>query len=439
MGQRSNPRGILTFLVLLIGQFVSLLGSRLTAFVLGIWILEKTGSTTRFALISVCVMLPGFLISPMAGTFVDRWNRRQVMIVSDCGAAVCTLFLLLFAMSEQLQLWHIYLASSVISIFEAFQRPAHAATLPLLIPKKHLGRANGLNQLSDALSQIFPPMLGGILFATLHLWNVFLIDFSTFLFALLTLLLIYLPQPKATPEGIRGRGTLLKETIYGWNYLVERPGLLALLLFLAANNFVFGVVITLLTPLILGFTTSVELGIIMSIAGMGMLGGSLVMSVWGGPGRRIPFILGLSVVQGVLLFLGGVQPSILLVASAAFIFMFVDPFILGNIGVVLQKKVAPDVQGRVFALKELIAFSSFPLAALISGPLSEYVFEPLLMNDGLLADNVGRIVGVGPGRGIGFLFILMGALALFITASASLYPQLRRVETEIPDGWTDAG
>ena len=98
-----------------------------------------------------------------------------------------------------------------------------------------------------------------------------------------------------------------------------------------------------------------------------------------------------------------------------------------------QSKTAPDVQGRLFAVRRMIAWASLPLAYLLAGPLADQVFEPLLMEGGLLAGSVGRVIGVGAGRGIGLLYIVLGCIMLLAVLVAYLYPRLRLLENELPD------
>jgi MFS transporter, DHA3 family, macrolide efflux protein len=175
------------------------------------------------------------------------------------------------------------------------------------------------------------------------------------------------------------------------------------------------------------------LGTVLSIGGVGMLAGSLVMGVWGGPKRRVYGVLGARLVQGLVFFLGGLQPSAPLIAGASFIFLFAYSILVGSIQALFQSKVAPDVQGRVFAVRRMIVWSSMSLAYLVAGPLADHVFEPLLAANGPLAGSIGRLIGAGPGRGIGLLFMVMGILTMLATAVGYLYPRLRRVEDELPD------
>jgi hypothetical protein len=288
-------------------------------------------------------------------------------------------------------------------------------------------------QLGEAAAQIVSPASAGALVGIIQIQGVILIDFATFLFAVLTLLIIRVPRPEATAEGQAGQGSLLREAAYGWTYITARPGLLGLLVFFAATNFTSGIVGVLFTPLVLGFSTPAVLGSLLSIGGVGFLIGSLTMSAWGGPKPRVYGILGFSILQGIVLFAAGLPPRVVILAVAAFFYFFSLPVVNGCSQAIWQSKVAPDVQGRVFAVRRMIAWSSLPLAYLVAGPLADRVFEPLLAVGGPLAASVGQFIGVGPGRGIGFLYMVLGLISLLAVVVALLYPRLRRVEAELPD------
>lgn len=157
------------------------------------------------------------------------------------------------------------------------------------------------------------------------------------------------------------------------------------------------------------------------------------MSLWGGPKRRIYGILGANLLMGAVLFLAGLPPSTFILGAAAFLFFFSSPITNGCSQAIWQSKTAPDVQGRVFAVRRMIAWASLPFAYLAAGPLADRIFEPLMAEGGLLADSVGQIIGIGVGRGIGLIFIILGFIILFAVLAAYLNPRLRRVEIELPD------
>jgi MFS family permease len=421
------------FILIWFGQVVSLMGSSLTGFALGVWVYQLTGSTTQYSFIIVCSRLPGIAIAPIAGALIDRWDRRWAMIFSDVGAGLSILGIALLYFAGALEIWHICVALIINSSLSAFQWPAYSASTTMLVSKKHYGRAAGMVQTGEALGYIVSPVLGGVLLTTIKLHGIFLIDFATFIFSIITLLLARIPSPARTGEVEAGRKSLLREVAYGWRYITSRPGLMTLLIFFAVTNFFSGFILVLTTPMVLSFASPSVLGTVLSIGGSGMLFGSMLMSAWGGPKRRIQGVLGFQLLTGLCFILAGLRPSVEVVTVAAFFFFFSLPFINGSSQAIWQSKIAPEVQGRVFAVRRMIAWSSVPLSYLIAGPLAEYLFEPLLVPGGSLASTVGRVIGVGPGRGIAFLFIIMGLLTLLITVAGYLYPRLRLLEDEVVD------
>lgn len=426
-------RGMTAFLAIWAGQVVSTLGSSLTGFALGVWVFQRTGSATRFALIALVTTLPGILLAPFAGALVDRWDRRKAMILGDAGAGCTTLILALLFWHGRLELWHIYPLLALGSVFGTLQWPAFTAATTLLVPRDQLGRAAGLTQMGNAVAELAAPVLAGALVVSIGLQGVVLIDFATFLVAVATLLSVRVPRAAATAEGEAGRGSLLREAASGWSYIRQRPGLLSLLGLLAAINLSMGMMQVLLAPMVLSFASAAVLGRVASAAGLGMLAGSLLMSAWGGPSRRVSGILLFLFLQGVMLMVGGLRPSALLIAAAGFVFLFAAPIVLGSSQALWQSKVPPDLQGRVFAVRRMVAWSTLPLGYLLAGPLADRVFEPLLAADGALAGSAGRLIGVGKGRGIALLLIVLGLVVATTVAVFSRYPRLRRLEAELPD------
>jgi MFS transporter, DHA3 family, macrolide efflux protein len=262
-----------------------------------------------------------------------------------------------------------------------------------------------------------------------------LVDVATFLFALFTLLAVKIPAPpkSATEEKGAEKGSLWREALYGWTYIKARPGLSGLLSFFFFTNFLMGLALVLISPMVLTFSTAAVLGVVLTLAGAGMLAGGVLMSVWGGPKRRIHGVLGFSALQALFMIVGGLRPSATFVAVAAFGFLFANAFVTGSSQAIWQSKVAPDVQGRVFAVRRMAAWAAMPLAYLVAGPLADRILAPLLAAGGALAGSVGRVIGVGAGRGIAFLFIISGLLTLLLVLAGYLHPRVRRVEDELPD------
>jgi DHA3 family macrolide efflux protein-like MFS transporter len=428
-----------SFALIWLGQFISLVGSGLTYFALPVLTYQRTGSATQVSLIYAFAALPSVFVSPFAGALVDRWPRRRVMILSDSVAALSTLVFAWALVTGQFEVWQIYVLAAVNSACSAFQGPAYNAAIPSLVPKEHLGRVNGMVQTAQAVRHVVAPTLAGVLLVTIRIEGIILIDLATFLFAVSTLLLVRIPPVKATTESAAGQG-LLGQVSYGWVYLKSRPGLLAIVTLYTASNFTLGFVVALFTPLVLSSHLSpAVMGYVLTVGGVGMLAGSLAMSVWGGPKRRIYGLIIARLLAGGFIALGGVRQSAVLFGVAAFGFFFTLPFDSSSVRAIIQAKVSPDVQGRIFALIAMIADIVLLITYPAAGPLADYVFEPLLSVKGVLASSVGRLIGIGPGRGIGLIFVLSGLILAASAIGGYLYPRLRWVEDELPDIATDMG
>jgi len=431
--RRSPISGPKAFAIVWFGQVISFIGSGLTSFALGVWVYQMTGSITEFSLISLFFTLPGVVLGPLAGALIDRWDRRWTMILSDAGSSLSTLFILLLLTAGRLELWHIYLAVFMNGVFGSLGLTTFTASTTQLIPKEQFGRASGLLQIVQVGQFLISPFVAGALIGAIGLQGVILIDFATFFFAIFTLLIVRIPRPVITAEGQAGKGSLLREATYGWRYIKVRPGLVALIVLFAFANFTTEMSLVLFTPLLLSFTSPAVLGTAMSLGSIGYLAGSIVMSVWGGAKRRINAVIGSMLLLGLFMGLIGLRASIPLVIVCVFMTSFWVPIVASSNQVIWQSKVAPDVQGRVFAIRRTIVLATPLLAYLVAGPLADNVFEPLLAVNGPLAGSVGQIIGVGQGRGIGLLLISMGLLLVLVTAISCLYPRLRHVEDELPD------
>ncbi|HYW07375.1 MAG TPA: MFS transporter, partial [Longimicrobium sp.] len=190
MKLKKLPPGMRTFTTVWAGQLVSMIGTALTDFGVGVWVYQKTGSATAFALILLFTVLPSIVISPIAGALVDRWDRRVVMLLADTGAALSTLAMAGLLMVDRLEVWHVCVAVTVAATLRTFQWPAWSATTSLLVPEEHLGRASGMMNFARSASQVVGPLLAGVLVGIIGLEGVIVIDFITFGVAVLTLAVV---------------------------------------------------------------------------------------------------------------------------------------------------------------------------------------------------------------------------------------------------------
>jgi DHA3 family macrolide efflux protein-like MFS transporter len=435
---RTNDRpGWSVFLTIWAGQLVSLLGSGLSGFALGLWVLQGAGSVTAFALIATCTVLPKILLSPLAGAMADRWDRRTTLLGSELIAAAATLCMAVLLTAGKLEVWHIYVAMSLISTCTAFQWPAYSASITMLVSKERLGHASGMVQIAQGLAQtLAPAMAGAMMVSPIGIRGILILDFCTYLFAIGTLVAVRIPSP---PRGLLegASASVGRDIAFGWRYLTERPGLIGLLVMLAACNFLLGAVMILVNPLVLSFASPAVLGAVMTTAGFGMFVGSAAMSVWGGPKRRVRGIVLFLSLGGAALLPAALPPSAMLIACGAFLFLLGIPIASGCTQAILQTKVDPAVQGRVFAFTGMLVGAAMPAAYLVSGPIADRVFEPLLVVGGPLAGSLGQLIGVGPGRGVALAFVIAGLCLVVVAVAGYAHPRVRRVEDELPDAVSD--
>lgn len=417
------------FLVLWLGQLVSIVGSGLSGFALGVWIFQDSGSVTRFTLVFLAVTLPSVIVAPLAGTVVDRLPRRRVMMLADLSAGLATLGLLLLLSAGRLEFGWILLATVVTSTATAFQVPAQQAAISLLVPPENLSRAAGMLNLATSASQIGAPVLAGILLERVGLHWVLGLDLVTFLFAIGCLASVSVPELGDRPES----KSLAEDLRSGWRYLRSSLPLWHLLRFEIWLRFRVGVAHILTTPLVLAFGTAETLGFVLAAGGAGMVVGSLVAVTWGGPSRHMDGVLLFQALGGACLLAACLRPDAWLVAAGVFAYSVCLPISGSCSQAIWQGKVDPPFQGRVFALRRMIGWSGLPLAYLVAGPLSDRILEPWMAVDGLLAGSVGTLIGTGPGRGVAFLYGLMGLYAVLLMTFGFLNPRLRYLEDELPD------
>jgi MFS family permease len=369
-----SPTGLRGFTIIWLGQVVSLLGTAMTWFAFTIWAWEKTGKASALATISFFAFLPTVLLTPVAGAFVDRWNRKLVMLLSDLATAIGTLTVFLIYTFGDLQIWHIYAVSILAGFFTAFQYPAFAAAVTTMLSKADYARASGMLGSARAFSGILAPILAAALLVPLGLSGIMLIDLATFSFAFGSLLLIHVPQPGQTAAGLQSRGTLWQETLFGFRYIRERQSLQALtLLFMLAGIFL-AIGATLVAPLVLSLTQNNQsaLAAVQSTGAVGGIAGGVILSLWGGAQRRIHNVLigGAGACLLGILWLG-LTRTVILWAIGSFFFAFFEPFVEGGNLAIWQTKVEADIQGRVFSARHMLAQIPYLFGILTAGYLAE--------------------------------------------------------------------
>jgi DHA3 family macrolide efflux protein-like MFS transporter len=398
------------FFTIWFGQAFSILGSQLVGFAFVWFLTQKTGSATVLTLGSLVSMLPNIIVGPFAGTLVDRWNRKWVMIVFDSITALFTLGLAVLFFLDVAEIWHIFLIMFVRSTCGQFQWAAMTASTSLMVPKKHLSRVAGANQTLNGLMNIIAPALGAFLIQIMPTQGILLIDVATAGLAVIPLLFFPIPQPvrNGTAEDSKEvrKTSVWQDFQEGWRYIVHWPSLMAVIFLAMLVNFLVNPAFSLL-PLVVTEhfqKGAYELGLIDSAFGVGVILGGLILSAWGGfKNRMLTSVAGL-VGAGITVLAVGLASSEMywLALAAIALFGFLNPMINGPIFAVMQAKVEPEIQGRVFSFLTAGAALASPLGLAIAGPVADATNNQLWF-----------IIG-------GVLTIAAGLAALFVPAIRNL-------------------
>jgi MFS family permease len=417
------------------GQLVSQIGSAMTSFAILYWAWQETGQATNVTLLGAFSFGPLYLLTPLAGALVDRWDRKLVMMASDLAEVLASATILLLLHFDRLGFGALLALTAFSGAFRAFQVPAYGAAVTTMVHKRDYARVSGILSLPQSTALVVAPSLAGALLGPIGLEGILVVDVLTFGVAVACLATISVPAPPAS-EGVDSRRGLGSEMLFGWHYIRRRPPLLGILATLFFFNFAFMLPISLMPPLILARTGNDELvlGLVQSLFGIGGLLGAAGLGIWGGSRRRIQGVL--TGIFASSLFAGlamGLGRTPLAWCLAAFFGSLTLPVLNGCSQAIWQSKVAPDVQGRVFAIRRVLSQSSALPAFLVAGPLTDWVVEPAMRPGGAWAPVFGGLVGTGPGAGISLIFVAAGLLGMAIAVVAYSVDQVRLVEALLPD------
>jgi MFS family permease len=422
--------------IVLVGQAVSILASNMTGFALSIWVFQKTNSATSLGIMTTAFTLPYLLIIPLAGVMVDRYNRKLMMAVSDLAAGLGTLAILFLHLTGNLEVWHFYVVNVIIGLGNAFQWPAYSAAITTMVPKEQYGRANGMMTLVQAGPGVIAPLLAGALLPLIELNGILILDVITFIFAIGVLLLVHVPPPIQTEDGKAGKGNFWHEATFGFEYIFQRKPMLAYVILIFIANLFLGFPNSVHVPMVLSRTgnDSLILGSVQTAGAISWTVGSLIMSAWGGPKRRIYgtlfgwmfyclfgnvlFALGQGLASWIpLILLAGLGSNVGIATSQA----------------ILQVKVAPDVQGRVFSARRLLTWFPDTFTPILGGILADRVMEPAMRSHTWLANTFGGLVGTSPGSGMALIMFIAGILMILTMFAGYLIPTIRNMEDLLPD------
>jgi MFS family permease len=409
------------YYALLVTQTVSLIGSQISEYAVSIAVFRATGHATPLALVAFFSTVPAILLGGFAGA-----------LAANIGFTVCSGLLLVSFASGAFRLWHLYALTLGASVFATLQRPAFQASVAMLVPDSHRDRANAIGQITVPAAGVIAPAAAGMLYALVGVVGSIGIDIASFIVAIVVLAIVRIPRPAETPEGVATRTAVWRQVFDGFRYLAARPVLLGFCGYVSMVNFLAGVPMVLLTPYVLARTGSAQLfGVVLGVTNVGGIAGALVISAGGRIGSRMNTVMLGIVAAAVFLGLAGIARSALALGASLFLMVFALAFTDAPFWSILQAKVAPDLQGRVFAAYLQMMMLMSPLAFLLAGPLADRVFEPARRLPAWRS--VGWLVGAGPGAGMGMLFVAAGVAILAFTLAVYAVPAVRRLEADLPD------
>ena len=426
--------GVRRFLAITASQLISSTGSALTQWAVPVWVYLETGSMLWFGLSGVIAYLPALLTLPVAGAVADRFDRRRVLLAACATAVTAEALLALLLWTDRLGLAAVYTLVCVLGAASVFQRITYLAAIPQVVPKRYLGHANGIAQLAVGLSSLAVPLLAAGLLAAIGLAGVLVIDIVSYVVAIGVLAAVRFPDLL----GRRRKEPFLAELIGGARMTWAEPGFRAMLGFFSLYNLCLASLL-LVPPMVLAFGTMGQVGTVAFAEALGAVLGGLAIAVWGGPTRRrMPALIAIAFGVAVSLVLSGVRPSLLLVALGSFGVGLGLGLHNGIYLSIIQVKVPQRFHGRVLAIIQTLTWATLPLGFAVLVPLSGSLLEPMFAPGGALAGSVGALIGTGPGRGLGFAFVVSGLALAVVALGAYGVRRLRRFDTETPDAPADA-
>ena len=380
-------------------------------FALAWYLTIETGSATVLATAMLIAFIPQILLGPIAGPYIDRWNRKRIMILADVFIALVTVGLVALFYFKAIQIWHIYVAMILRAIGQTIHFPAMQAAIPMIVPEKHLARASGLTQMLMGVINIAGPPAGAFLLGFLPMQGVLAIDIVTALIAIGCLLPIIIPQPERIVTAVKA--SMVKEMMEGFRYIWNWRGLTMLIGLSAILMFFLIPAFTLLPLMVTNYLEGdvLKLGWLESAFGVGMIAGGIILGAWGGFQRKIITSIAGAIMAGIAtLALGFTSMSLFMLGvTGSFLVGVGLSFGNGPITAALQAIVAKDMQGRIFSLMGSVGGIMTPLGLAIAGPLADSI-------------------GIRP------LYWIAGGAVLAVGIASFFIPSLMNLEKKTADG-----
>ncbi|MGP1508604.1 MAG: MFS transporter [Sphaerochaeta sp.] len=400
-----------SFIIIWVGQFFSIIGSGVSSFALSVWLYELTGKATPFALSFLCSVVPGILFAPIAGSVSDRLSRKWVMIVSDSLDAILKAVMAIFLFNGALRVWMVYPVVFISSLFSTFQRTAYSACIPMLVPKERLRKANGLNQISSATQGLAAPIIGGALYPVIGLKGLVIADLCTYVIGVSAVLLISIPEPIREVGELLGLRVIKSDLKYTSTLLLQNKPFLNAVIVFSVLNLLANTSIVLLGPMVLANDDSIRYGYVQTTYALSMLIGSGISGFLVEPKNYLSRVFSVLILSGIGLIIAGCTANWIVIAFGMFVFFLLIPYANILFQTLYQMLFKKEDLGRVGSCISALLKVFSPLAFVLSGPVVDSLFEPLMASDGLWGSGfMGVMIGSGAGRGCGLMLVLCGAV-----------------------------
>lgn len=413
MNEVERENGFRKFLIIWVGELVSNIGSGMTAFALGVFVWQLTKSAVDVSMVEMAAFLPMILFAPIAGVFADRFDRRLLMILGDSVSALGLIVLLVLMKTGDIQVWQICLCVGFNSIFVALLDPAYKATITDLLTEDEYTKASGMVSIASSSKFLISPIIGGLILAAFGIEVILIIDILTLVVTVMAILSVR--KSLTIKSKVNKEMSFFKDLKEGWQIIIEARGVLMLIILSSLLMFYMGFIQVLSKPMILSFANEKTTGILQTVVACGMMASSIIIGSGILKKNYIKVMVISFIVAGLTMMGFGATTSIPVIIISGFLFFASLPYITTCIDVLIRKSIANDKQGRAWGLISLLTQLGFVMAYGLSGILADYIFNPALVDGGILADTVGKIIGIGEGRGIGLLIIIAG-FGLMVTA-----------------------
>ena len=420
-----DEKNFTNFIVLWSTQTLSRLGSSLTPFALILWSYGETGSTLSTALLTVSSYVPYILLSLPVGALTDRLDKKRLILAADTAAAMCTLAILLIWLSGSLRFWHLYLINALIGTAQTFQQPASEVAVTLVTPEDKYQKAGSLNALAYSIINMASPAIAAALYSAGGLPCVIAVDLLAFAISAVSLI-FFVKIPKtmnAVYDGLPA-GSGLKEAA---TFLSRNAGVLQVMLFLAAINFIASIYNAALPAMVLNFGNEAMLASIQSVSGIAMIVGSAIAAMLPVPKSRVKVITrSLFIAMGTENFMLAFSRQPAIWCIGAFLGWICIPVMNANLDALMRSSIPQDIQGRVYSARNMLQFFTIPLGYLAGGVLVDSVFEPFM--SGMHGTVLNQLFGTGKGSGAAFLFAVIGVFGVLVCLFFSRLKAMRRLE-----------